>query len=125
MHPLAFGTRTNNMSCGFYLLDTDDLLYFFAYGPGDFSTGLTPVVGQWYHMAFTYDGTTVIVYQDGDPIASSVLALDTDGYRFRIGNEQDLSKELNGQIARMMVHNVALTRDEINKIIHGPVPYQV
>jgi len=50
--------------------------YFFGYN-ADLSGGPLLLAGRWYHLAVTYDGTTLRMYVDGALVSSAAIALST------------------------------------------------
>jgi hypothetical protein len=84
------------------------LLNFFAEADG-------VIINQWYHLAGTFDGTTLKIYVDG-------VEKDTDqspGLNGQNGfyGEAYIGKNLDGRIYDARVYNYALDVDEINFVM--------
>ncbi len=79
----------------------------------------TPVVGQWYHVALTYDQATTVIllYIDGGKVASDNAPANLyDASDLRIGMDVDFGANTGffpGQIDEVRVWNVARTPIEI------------
>mgnify|MGYP001579140983 CR=1 FL=1 len=76
----------------------------------------TLVTGVWYHLAFTYDGTTLRGYvngvQDGSATGTwSNAAVDTDP--FLLGDSHFASRTFTGEIDDAAIFNRALSAGEI------------
>ena len=72
------------------------------------NTGMEPIVGQWYHLALTDDGTNLKCFIDGIQrgITSSDPVLDNDLSAY-VGNNFD------GTLDELRLHTRALSNDEI------------
>ena len=79
------------------------------------TAGFTPTVGVWYHTAVTYDGSTIIQYQNG--VSQSTLnyaATPTgSGSSSYIMRRWDDANFLDGNLAILKLYNRALTASEI------------
>ena len=75
--------------------------------------------GQWYHVAATWDGTTVRVYVDGvldnDPPDSRGGTIDTDTRPFYIGGRSGADL-LDGILDDIRIYNRALSEAEIKNV---------
>ncbi|MBN2180980.1 MAG: discoidin domain-containing protein [Sedimentisphaerales bacterium] len=103
-----------------FTLNTGD--YMIGYGGG---TGAptyladAPTIGQWQHVAFTHDGTTVTIYVDGIPMGSADIPLG-DGVEAPL-NVGTLSlwglgdAVFNGIIDDVRIFNNALNQAEIQQ----------
>jgi hypothetical protein len=81
---------------------------------------MLPYIGQWVHIAATFDGTTAILYFNGEQVASGPFSLGggtTAG--LTIGNNNDPNawpdspESLYGYLDEVRIYNRALTADEI------------
>lgn len=84
------------------------------------STGLTPVLGQWYHLVGTYDGTTVRLYSNSSSIGtltySGTPAIGSSEYRIARRWDSDAVTSTNfmhASIPVIRVYNRALSVAEI------------
>lgn len=82
--------------------------------------------GRWYHVAATYDGTTLKLYVNGQPDASASRALNTiinqDGLLIGTSPPNDgWHGFFNGRIDDVAVYNRALSAEEIGSL-SGVVP---
>lgn len=82
---------------------------------------LTPNV--WAHVAVTYDGTDLVLYKDGTPVAStSSPGTISAGDAFYVGGSNNSSLyETNEVIDDVRVFDVALTQAEIVAAMNTPV----
>ncbi|MHC4558287.1 MAG: LamG domain-containing protein [Planctomycetota bacterium] len=81
--------------------------------------GIQPEVGQWEHIAFTFDGTTGTLYHKGLAVASGPFSLGPDteaGLRFGC-NDQNGGNPYNGALDEVRIYNRALSREEIAYVI--------
>ena len=85
-----------------------------AWGPSESDT---PPGGQWHHLAYTYDGSTAIVFADGMKKAEKVVTLDTKaGFSINIAVQRNgTTFEFNGSldIAVVRIHSKALSPAEV------------
>ncbi len=63
-------------------------------------------LGVWHHLAFTWDGTTKTVYQDGAFVDSSVTGIDISTMGMSVGS-------INGGIDEVTFYDRALTAAEV------------
>jgi hypothetical protein len=78
------------------------------------STGTTVNNGQWYHLAGTTDGTTFIVYLNGDYKAMKSSELHTDFFGLCIGAVHTGTGSFEGIISEARIYNRVLTATEIH-----------
>lgn len=86
-------------------------------GTADINSGTVPVAGTWYHLAGTYDGTTIKVYVNGALSASSAYsgALASNTLALMIGeNAQQRGRYFNGDIDEVKIYSSALTAAQIS-----------
>jgi len=82
------------------------------------------VIGQWYHIAGTYDGANVKLYVNGvfqnqTALTGNIAAYQSD-YRFQIGRwafSGNSYRYFNGLIDEVSVWNVALTQTQIQSMM--------
>ena len=90
------------------------------------SSPVTFSTGTWFHIASTYDGSTMTAYVNGVESASNTgVTLATDSTPFTIGDDPSLGTgfSLNGYLSDFRVYDYALSASEMS-IIHanGPNP---
>jgi len=84
---------------------------------------MLPVIGQWYHLAYTYDGLTLqqVLYVNGAAVANGTGYQDAgyDSHPMLIGSDNDNGVQdgfFSGQIDEASIYNRALTPNEIGSI---------
>jgi hypothetical protein len=80
----------------------------------------TASAGEWYHVIFTWDGTNLKLYKDGQVNAPSLISTDlagsmTDTVRWVTIGRQDPYR-FNGRVSQEAVWDVALSADEVEAI---------
>jgi hypothetical protein len=96
-----------------------------AHEPGNTATWLNgPALeaDTWYHMVLTYDGTTAILYLDGENIASNPGQGEImyDDQPVRIGtHSHDTGAAFDGFIDEVALFNEALEAQDIEAIMNG------
>ena len=82
-------------------------------------------LGEWYHIAATYDGNTMRLYVDGTEKASSteqsgVIEYPSSGW-FQIGAYKDNNEDFrhDGGLDEVMIFDKALTTQEINQLYNN------
>jgi hypothetical protein len=75
---------------------------------------LTP--GNWHHIAGTYDGSRMVLYVDGVPLATAERsgAIATNDVDLTLGNRPDAARGFDGDLDEVGIWNRALTAAEIN-----------
>lgn len=77
-------------------------------------------VGKWFHLAYTYDGTTLLGYIDGVASTPIDIALNTTVSILNVGHGSiwSTSNKLNGLMSDFRVYDVALSAAEISAVLH-------
>ena len=77
-------------------------------------SGISPVPGQWQHVAATYDGTTVRIYIDGVQAATETFTGNAgDSNTWKIGAYGSSARGfLDGSVDDVRIYNHALTANE-------------
>jgi hypothetical protein len=86
--------------------------------------GISLTIGQWYHVAMTYDGTDVEVYvngiPDGAPVAATPDVISDNNQPVTIGGQLPTlsggSLAFKGQIDELRIWNNALTQAQIQAL---------
>lgn len=122
------------------------LMFSIAYPPPGGATGrfnqkyfsrpvfTVDTLGEWHHVAVTYDGATgeVVQYFDGEVVGREVSRLHAAGRPIRIGpaeignwglptpGHRHPLRSLNGAIDEFVIHAAVLTTDEVRAMVeHG------
>ena len=79
----AFGSQ-NPFGC---LIDTDNHLWFFGWGPNDADTGynISGDIAKWTHVVQTYNGTNVEMFVSGSSVWSGSRTISSTNTPLRIG----------------------------------------
>jgi len=79
--------------------------------------------GEWAHMCFTFDGSILILYKDGEEVASvgTTGQLQQNDLSLSIGCRLDYDQNFNGIIDDVRLFNRALTPEEIKLFMVPPV----
>jgi hypothetical protein len=131
-------------------LDTDQ--YFLSYGDGAtgqfFSPRIRPVsqgsyigfmgyaadidsnvvmtTGEWMHLCYTYDGTTLKIYKNATEIASGSLSLNTSTTRDFIIGARDyngsITKRMDGKLDQLRIFSKALSSSEVSTLYAETTP---
>jgi len=119
-----FSKRLSAGDASYYLYFSSSLLIASAGDASPIYLGnFTPIVGRWYHLAYTFDNVTkqLTLYVDGVPRISEVvnqtIGYDTNPVSWgRYG-----TKYLNGRIDEAAIYNRALNASEVASIYNaGP-----
>ncbi|WP_163509520.1 LamG-like jellyroll fold domain-containing protein [Fodinicola acaciae] len=104
-HYNGFGVRliTGNKLQAF-MLDRSDTL------PPAITSTRSVQTGQWYHVAVSYDGTTMVLYLNGQPVGSVASPAPTLGSNsLKIGARgDDAGTRLNGCVSQVAIYDHAL-----------------
>lgn len=92
-----------------------------AYYDGSWhSTNITLTLGTWYHITFTYDGTTAKFYVDDSLEDSHSLAGRALSGTMGIGTRVQSNNEgINGKIDDVRVYNYALDATQVSNLTSG------
>ena len=79
--------------------------------------------GEWAHMCFTFDGSILILYKDGEEVASANTSgdLQQNDLSLSIGCRLDYDQNFNGIIDDVRLFNRALTPEEIKLFMVPPI----
>ncbi|MEI7620398.1 MAG: LamG-like jellyroll fold domain-containing protein [Candidatus Falkowbacteria bacterium] len=74
-----------------------------------------PIIGAWYHLAMTYDGSMFRLYVNGSEASSTPMtgAIKVNNRLVCIGSDCGLQKFFNGRIDEVAIYNRALSSAEI------------
>lgn len=92
-------------------------------------TGITISANTWHHYLLTKNGTNLKVYLDGAEIINETdiaADLNVEGFNFKIGDENNLAADYNGQMDEVRVYNRALSPAEASQLYNfapGPQVY--
>ncbi len=86
----------------------------------DLDSNVAMTTGEWMHLCYTYDGTTLKIYKNATEIASGSLSLNTSTARdFTIG-ARDLdgtrSKHMNGKLDQLRIFTKALSSSQVSTL---------
>jgi hypothetical protein len=120
----GFGYGGEATGRGFYIFTADDdnggRLSFSGHGGAyDLFSSSAPDLrdNQYHHVAATYDGTTVTLYADGEPVAAGSFSLDTGiSGGACIGGRCPLHEFLTGDVDEVAVWSRVLSTSEIQGI---------
>ena len=97
------------------LSDTGIRLYRAGSAGAAVSDVLAPFIGEWAHVAVTFDGTTARLYLNGQEIGSGAFSLGNGATTgLRIGSYNNNSPTFNGDLDEVRIYNRALTPDEFS-----------
>jgi len=114
---VGYGSPAGSQSNGFAMNGT--LLSGFGYGNDLTQDGFFEI-GVWYHLCLTYDGTTAIVYANGEEIMSQAKDWNLVRGFTRIGRQVNNAAEFwNGGIYDVRIYDHVLTVPEIMEAMLG------
>jgi len=106
--------NTDGMMFDLRLRNGDNSFRLLSVGGGIVSTdadALAPFIGQWVHVAATFDGTTATLYLNGQEVGSGAFSLDNGTTaEMRIGSYNSNSPTFNGDMDEVRIYNRALTQ---------------
>ena len=109
--PLVYGTGDTGQAYG--LFQKDSKLIVGGYSD-DIILNTTPTINNWYHLAMTYDGTTVRAYVDGSLDISAAKSWNTVLDEFRVGQQLNTTDQFfAGQIDEIRISDTVKTADWI------------
>jgi RHS repeat-associated protein len=77
-------------------------------------------VGQWTHIAMTFDGSTLTGYINGTAIGSTAASFNLAGSPLTLAQTAVSENNFNGQIDDLHVYNRALTAAEVSSLASAP-----
>ena len=83
------------------------------------------VLNRWYHLAFTYNGSNITLYKDGEVVDGAILtgqmpSTNSGNTELAIGAHRAGGGEFNGSIDEVMIWNRALSETEIMRLYESP-----
>jgi alpha-mannosidase len=119
------GTNRNG-GTGRYFITLDGNIVFGS-GRRGVRTGSPLEAGRWQMLTATYDGTTLTVYKDGDPIGNRDVELssDAEGY-VNIGTpaSSENSGSFDGAVQNLTIRRGAFTDAEVKQLFANTKPVQ-
>jgi hypothetical protein len=115
-HIFSSQTAQQNFACK--IAESGDNLkpYFYKSGTNTFSiTSKGLELNKWHHIVYTYNGTSVKVFLDGDEIASLNSSLDIGPGTYMIGNSGSTNEYNKFKMSSISVKNKPLTSSEITQ----------
>ncbi len=78
---------------------------------------------EWGHLALVFDGTTLILYKDGEEAARKPASgeLITNEEPVTIGSRWESGQSFTGAIDDVRLYNRALSQDEIKQVMQGEI----
>jgi hypothetical protein len=101
--------------------DTGQGLFATVYASTRYDTAphIPDFPGEWAHMCFTYDGSVLILYKDGEQVASVNTSgqLQQNSLSLSIGCRLDFDQNFNGIIDDVRLFNRELSPEEVQEIM--------
>jgi hypothetical protein len=101
--------------------DTGQGLFATVYAATRYDTAphIPDFPGEWAHMCFTYDGSVLILYKDGEQVASVNTSgqLQQNNLSLSIGCRLDYDQNFNGIIDDVRLFNRELSPEEVQQIM--------
>ncbi|MEQ8777003.1 MAG: LamG-like jellyroll fold domain-containing protein [Marinoscillum sp.] len=109
--PISYGTKAGGTYFG--VQNNSGQLVFNGYA-ADLATGFTFTTGTWYHIAITFDGTTVKTFVDGNPTPtpSANLTLNTTATAIVFGGTTD-GERITGQLDEVRLWDYAKSQAQV------------
>ncbi len=89
------------------------------------SGGADLVAGQWHHVAATYDGASMRIYQDGQEVGSTAkngpLDVPNVSVATYIGMNPGATNSFKGQIDDVRIYSMALSPEQVARVAVGDV----
>ena len=100
-------------------------VFTFDLSDTDMASTSTITNGMWYHVAFTYNGATKIIYinglQDAEEAATGSMVVNTDSLKIGFGQSSGATNNYyNGLIRSVSIYNRALSASEIQQLYINP-----
>ncbi|MDK9699725.1 MAG: LamG domain-containing protein [bacterium] len=114
-----YGTATNSQR--FNLFSFNGNLDFVGHD-NDMTSNFYIADNMWHHVCVTYNGTQVVLYGDGNAVASSNKNLNTVGSTLLIGkstNPFTAYEFLDGHISELKIWNTARSQSEIQSTMYS------
>ena len=102
-----------------WLIDKNGVTQFGAWGPSTGQVQPTLVVGQWTHVALTFDGTNLRGYVDGTLINTVPSSFALQGIPLTLGKIHLGENYFNGLLDDVRLYNRVLTQTEITSLAAG------
>jgi len=103
--------------------DTSQQIYAMVNASARFNTNprVRNFPGEWAHLCFTYDGTALILYKDGEEVGQIAASgkLQQNNLSLSIGGRLDSDQDYIGVIDDVRLYNRALTQEEVEQIMTG------
>jgi alpha-mannosidase len=124
----GFGQDTDNPKEGTsrYFAVFNDSIHFWS-ASRDVRTRSPIEVGRWQMLTATYDGKTLALYKDGDPIARRDVELANDPEAFvNIGTPDpwDHQRRFHGEVQTLTIRRGALTTADVKQLFAKTKPDQ-
>ncbi len=87
------------------------------------STEAGNLYGQWYHLAFTYDGSVAKIYINGDEVLTrnTSITFNQDNLPVTIGGRSQNGYSITGMVDDVRIYNTALSQSDIQAMM-TPTP---
>ncbi|MDB5388886.1 MAG: vcbs repeat-containing protein, partial [Planctomycetaceae bacterium] len=110
-------------SLGFFTGGSNQLVFRLNENSRQVVSSTSFVPSQWYHVAATYDGTTMKVYVNGvlDGSVAYSASISTNSSPLIIGGYYDSPYLFHGKIDELSIYNQALTPAEIQGIVTASI----
>ena len=86
----------------------------------DLNSNVVMTTGEWMHLCYTYDGTTLKIYKNATEIGSGNISLNTATTRDFIIGARDyngsITKHIDGKLDQIRIFNKALTASEVTTL---------
>lgn len=119
----------NNPDQGYMLRAGSTGIVNFNLGNGSWNELNSPAnvvtTGVWYHIAATYDGTTMIIYVDGVQVAATTVVninFSSPNQNLTLGAWSYIGRHLNAAVDEVRVWNIARTAAQIQHYMNCELP---
>ncbi len=122
----GFGLDRDNSQDGTsrYFAVFDDGIRFWS-ANRDVETGSPLEVGRWQMLTATYDGKTLTLYKDGDPIGTKNIALSSDSrddVNIGMPDPWEHERSFHGAVQDFTIRRGALTHEEVRQLLDKTKP---